>query len=161
MLKNNLFVTVEGECFDIDTIYRYLRVFRELKILGDPEYGRIVAEINSKNPDICRLSMVLSNLIYELRVRTAKEDPYSILELLDIKYPNKNIDRFIIMNINERIKYLINYLPKFKYVRDVSGYLRTSKFYRDSILYRISREIPSSLILYLNERAILRKSENK
>lgn len=161
MLKDNLFVTVDNECHDLDTIYRYLRVFRELKILGDPEYGKIVAEINSKNPDTCRLSMVLSNLIYELRVRTSKEDPYSPLELLDIKYPNKNIDRFIIMNINERIKYLINYLPKFKYVRDVSGYLRTSKFYKDSILYCISGEIPSSLILYLHERAILRKSENK
>ena len=41
MSENNLFICVDGDVLDIDTIYRYLRVFRELKILGDPEYGKI------------------------------------------------------------------------------------------------------------------------
>ena len=162
MSENNLFICVDGDVLDIDTIYRYLRVFRELKILGDPEYGKIVAEINSETPDIILLSKVLSNLTYELRVCTFKGNPYSLLRLLDIKYPNKNIDYIIVKKIDESIRHLRNYSPKFKYTRDISNYLCENRFGEDIILSSAIRcDLPNSFILYLHERNILRKSENK
>ena len=157
MSENNLFICVDRDVLDIDTIYRYLRVLRELKILRDTKYGEIVAEINSKTPDIHLLSKVLSNLIYELRELTFRGEPYSLSKLLDIKYPNKNIDFLIRKRVNSSIKYLSNYFPKFKYTRDISNY-------KDNwiVLTHVHLDnFDNSLILYLHERNILRKSENK
>lgn len=151
MSENNLFICVDGDVLDIDTIYRYLRVFRELKILGDPEYGKIVAEINSKDTDICLLSRVLSNLIFKLKQLTFREKPYSISRLLDIKYPNKNIDNLIVKKFNKSVKYLSVYIPKFKYSRDISDYYKSNEI----ILSRIHLGVfNNSLLLYLHERNI-------
>lgn len=151
MSENNLFICVEGDVLDIDTIYRYLRVFRELKILGDPEYEKIVAEINSKDTDICLLSRVLSNLIFKLKQLTFREKPYSISRLLDIKYPNKNIDNLIVKKFNKSVKYLSVYIPKFKYSRDISDYYKSNEI----ILSRIRLGVfNNSLLLYLHERNI-------
>lgn len=151
MSENNLFICVDGDVLDIDTIYRYLRVFRELKILGDPEYGKIVAEINRKDTDICLLSRVLSNLIFKLKQLTFREGPYSISRLLDIKYPNKNIDNLIVKKFNKSVKYLSVYIPKFKYSRDISDYYKSNEI----ILSRIRLGVfNNSLLLYLHERNI-------
>lgn len=151
MSENNLFICVDRDVLDIDTIYRYLRVFRELKILGDPEYGKIVGEINSKDTDICLLSRVLSNLIFKLRQLTFREGPYSISRLLDIKYPNKNIDNLIVKKFNKSVKYLSVYIPKFKYSRDISDYYKSNEI----ILSRIRLGVfNNSLLLYLHERNI-------
>ena len=151
MSENNLFICVDGDVLDIDTIYRYLRVFRELKILGDPEYGKIVAEINSKDTDICLLSRVLSNLIFKLKQLTFREKPYSISRLLDIKYPNKNIDNLIVKKFNKSVEYLSVYIPKFKYSRDISDYYKSNEI----ILSRIRLGVfNNSLLLYLHERNI-------
>ena len=151
MSENNLFICVDRDVLDIDTIYRYLRVLRELKILRDTKYGEIVAEINSKTPDIHLLSKVLSNLIYELRELTFRGEPYSLSKLLDIKYPNKNIDNLIVKKFNKSVKYLSVYIPKFKYSRDISDYYKSNEI----ILSRIRLGVfNNSLLLYLHERNI-------